>query len=297
MNEKYIFIEQARCMNQHAIAKWAESIGLSKSGYYTWLKERNKRAKRQERRSLEVIQMFEEGQGHYGAEHICGVIRSRGGKASFDCVKAIMKENGLKSSHCRRRRRSLTNSRAARKDSYNNLTQDLIIDAPFQVLSSDITYIRTGEGFEYLCQIRDVFSNVVLGVSQSSRMTQDLVHQALCAVQGRFNLPRDIIFHSDRGSQYTAEQTQKLIASFGWHQSYSRVGKPGDNAWSESFFTNMKKEIIHWNNFPTRDDARQACFEYIENYYNYERVQKNLGFLAPAEYLRTWQEEHNLFVA
>lgn len=172
----------------------AESIGLSKSGYYTWLKERNKRAKRQERRSLEVIQMFEEGQGHYGAERICGVIRSRGGKASFGCVKAIMKENGLKSNHCRRRRRSLTNSRAARKDSYNNLTQDLIIDAPLQVLSSDITYIRTGEGFEYLFQIGDVFSNFVLGVRQSSRMAQDLVHQALCAVQGRFNLPRDISF-------------------------------------------------------------------------------------------------------
>ena len=73
--------------------------------------------------------MFEEGQGHYGAEHICGVIRSRVGKASFECVKAIMKENGLKSSHCRRRRRILTNSRAARKDSYNNLTQDLVHQA------------------------------------------------------------------------------------------------------------------------------------------------------------------------
>lgn len=127
-------------------------------------------------------------------------------------------------------------------------------------------------------------------LSYSSKCSVQAVSQSLGISSGL--LYRWCMKYRPRG-----EQTQKLIASFGWHQSCSRVGKPGDNAWSESFFTNMKKEIIYWNNFPTRDDARRACFEYIENYYIYERVQKNLGFLAPAEYLRTWQEEHNLFVA
>jgi hypothetical protein len=103
----------------------------------------------------QVTEVFEKSEGHYGAERICGVIRKDGGHASFGVVKGIMERHKLISSHCRRRQRSLTDSRKARDDRYENLTDDVTIVRPFQVLSSDITYIRTGEGFDYLCQIRD----------------------------------------------------------------------------------------------------------------------------------------------
>lgn len=116
-----------------------------------------------------VKQAFEDGQGHYGAERICGVIRQAGGHASFPVVKRIMKEAALISSHCRKKQRSLTDSRTARSDQYVNHLEGLEISGPLQVLSSDITYIRTGEGFDYLCQIRDVFTNVVLGYSHVKR--------------------------------------------------------------------------------------------------------------------------------
>lgn len=109
-----------------------------------------------------VISVFKEGQGVYGAERICGILRRNGDSASYPVVKRIMAQEGLNSCHLRRRQRSLTDSRKARGDEYRNLTKELEITRPLQVLSSDISYIRTGEGFDYLCQIRDVCSNIVL---------------------------------------------------------------------------------------------------------------------------------------
>lgn len=269
----------------HAKAKWALTLGISRSGYYAWLATREARSKRYAARETEVLNVFQEGEGHYGAERICGIIRQNGGHASFGVVKRIMDTHNLKSSHCKRRQRSLTDSRKARDDRYQNLTKNLIIDQPFQVLSSDITYIRTGEGFDYLCQIRDVYTNTVLSKCQQERMTKDLALNAIRAAKRRWDIPEGAILHSDRGSQYTASDVMKLVAEYGWKQSFSRVGRPGDNAWSESFFSILKKEIIHWHPYPTRELARQKVFEYVELFYNRKRKQKGLGYLSPIQFL------------
>jgi putative transposase len=91
---------------------------------------------------------------------------------------------------------------------------------------------------------------------------------------------------------YTAQTVMEQAAIYGWKQSFSRVGKPGDNAWSESFFSILKKEIVHWRFYPTRELARQAIFEYIEVFYNRVRVQKRLGYKSPLEFLNDWQQRH-----
>jgi len=148
VSEYYHFIEQ---QDQHATRKWAMVLGVSTSGYYTWRKDREQRAAREERIREKVKDLFDrEGKGTYGAERICGCMRRDGMSASFKVVKRIMEQEGLKSSHCKRRQRSLTDSRKARGSGYENLMRDLEINRPFQVLSSDISYIRTGEGFDYL---------------------------------------------------------------------------------------------------------------------------------------------------
>ena len=281
----------------HAKAKWAQTLGVSKSGYYAWLETREERQERDQAREKKVLEVYEESQGHYGAERICGVIRKDGGHASFEVVKGIMERHKLKSSHCRRRQRSLTDSRKARDDRYENLTNDMTIERPFQVLSSDITYIRTGEGFDYLCQIRDVHTNTVLDQCQQERMTKELVTRTMQSAKRRWNIPKGCILHSDRGSQYTSKAAQELAAQYGWKQSFSRIGKPGDNAWSESFFSILKKEIIHWHFYPTREAARQQVFEYIEIYYNRQRKQKRLGYLSPIEFLTNWMDQHLQTVA
>ena len=139
-----------------------------------------------------------------------------------------------------------------------------------------------------MCQIRDVYSNTVLASLQQERMTKELVIQTMQSVKQRWHIPEGTIFHADRGSQYTSKEVQQCAAQYGWQQSFSRVGKPGDNAWSESFFSVLKKEIIHWQFYPSRELARQKVFEYIEVYYNRQRKQKRLGYLSPIEFLNKW---------
>lgn len=257
------------------------------------MKERGQRQEKENIIREKIIDLFHnEGEGTYGAERICGCMRRDGFSASYAVVKRIMDQEGLKSIHCRRRQRSITDSKKARSDTYKNLTIGLEIIRPFQVLSSDISYIHTGEGFDYLCQVRDVITNTVLAECHSKTMKAELVSQTIKAVQNKWRLPKDVIFHSDRGSQYTAKAVMKQIADYGWQQSFSRVGKPGDNSWSESFFSILKKEIIHWRFYKTREEARQKIFEYIEVFYNRKRGQKQLGYLSPMQYLKQWQQSH-----
>lgn len=275
----------------YAKAKWAEKLGVSTSGYYTWLKERERRREANQTLRSKVISIFSDGDGTYGVDRICGLLRRDGQPASYPVIKRIMEQEGLKSCHRRRRQRSLTDSRKARGNEYNNLTKNLEITEPFQVLSSDISYIRTGEGFDYLCQIRDVYTNTVLASCQAENMKKELVLNTLKAAQNRWHLPSGVIFHNDRGSQYTSDDAMKQISDFGWKQSFSAVGKPGDNAWSESFFSILKKEIVHWRFYPTRESARQAVFEYIEEFYNRRRVQKRLGYLSPIQFLNKCRQQ------
>lgn len=122
-------------------------------------------------------------------------------------------------------------------------------------------------------------------------MKNELVLKTLKAAQARWHLPSGVLFHSDRGSQYTSAEVMAQVAGYGWIQSFSAVGKPGDNAWSESFFSVLKKEIVHWRFYSTREAARQAIFEYIEVFYNRRRVQKRLGYLSPIQFLNTWNTQ------
>ena len=185
--------------------------------------------------------------------------------------------------------RPLTDSRKARGAGYPNLLRGREITKPFEALSSDISYIPTGEGFDYLCQIKDILSGQILASCQYESMTKDLVLDTIKAAKTRWHLPEGVIFHSDRGSQYTSEEVVKLLRKYGLKQSFSRIGMPGDNAWSESFFSVFKKEAIHPRKFDTRAQARQAVFEYIETFYNRLRIQKKLGFLSPLSWLATIQ--------
>ena len=164
-------------------------------------------------------------------------------------------------------------------------------------MSSDISYTRTGEGFDYLCQIRDVYTNTILAPCQTENMKKELILKTLKAAQDRWHLPANVIFHSDRGSQYTSAEVMAQVASYGWWQSFSAVGRPGDNAWSESFFSVLKKEIVHWRFDPTREAARQAIFEYIEVFYNRIRVQKRLGYLSPLQSLNACSQKALAFSA
>ena len=208
-----------------------------------------------------------------------------------------MAKMGLSSIHNRRRSRSLTDSRKARDDSYKNLTRGETFAQPYQAVCSDISYVRTDEGFLYLCAVKDIVTGDILGHARAERMKKELVIKAFLNAHARHPLGKNTVFHSDRGSQYTSKGFMELLKSLGIKQSFSRVGMPGDNAWAESFFSTFKKERIHWSSFATRSEADFAIFTWIESFYNTKRVQKRLGYVSPAEYRKSLLSQEKKSVA
>jgi putative transposase len=149
------------------------------------------------------------------------------------------------------------------------------------------TYIRTDEGFMYHCVIRDIVTKDVLGDCMADRMTKELVINAIPAMTARHEMEEGCIFHSDRGSRYTSKAVMSLLAQLDFRQSFSRVGMPGDNSRSESFFATMKKEMVHRTHFRTKAEARAAVFDYIYCFYNVTGTQKSLGYMSPRDYVKT----------
>jgi putative transposase len=270
--------------DEYPVAKWAKFYQVSRSGYYTYIKRRERREQEQAVKQQEVRAIFEESGGTYGPDRICGVLRKRGCKASYKSISTMMREMKLESIHNRHKTRSLTDSRKARGDSYINLVKGQSFDKLRQVVSSDITYLKSGEGWLYLCVVKDIVSGEIVGEATGQNIKKDLVIRAFLNAQARHGLAEGTIFHSDRGSQYTSHEFMETLKVYGVRQSFSRVGMPGDNAWAESFFATLKKECIHFKHFTTRDQLAQSIFAWIEGFYNTRRVQARLGYLSPRLY-------------
>lgn len=267
------------------MARWVRYFKVSRSGYYEYFATREVRNKKQKALKHKIKQIFDESEGEYGPDRICGIIRKQGGKASYRKVSRYMADMNLNSVHNSNRTRSLTDSRKARDDTLHpNLVRGQEFDRPYQAVCSDITYLKSGEGWEYLCVVKDIATGEILGESMSARMTKELVIQAYRNAHTRHKLPPGTIFHSDRGSQYTSKAFRKLLQKYGIQQSFSRVGMPGDNSWAESFFATLKKACIRFKRFDTREDLSAEVFRWIESHYNTGRVQKRLGYRSPREY-------------
>ncbi|GHU69255.1 transposase [Clostridia bacterium] len=287
---KYEFIQEHP---EYPVTKWAWSLQIDRTGYYSWLKSREAREEREAYLKKRIKEEFEKSRGTYGPDRITQELRKDGEKIGRNKCAGYMADMDLDSRHNRHRAKSLTNSRKARGDGYPNILRNVLMPiVPRMGLVSDITYLRTDEGFMYHCMIKDLVTGEVLGDYMADRMTKELVINAFLAVTARHELLEGCIFHSDRGSQYTSKAFMDLLKNYGIRQSFSRVGMPGDNAWSESFFATMKKELIHWTHFETKSRVREAVFEYIYCFYNVTRIQKRLGYRSPKEFLRSldWKE-------
>jgi putative transposase len=266
------------------VAKWVAFFQASRSGYYAYIKRRERREREEDSKKAEIKRTFDESGGTYGPARINGVIRRAGRKASYKKTSKYMTEMGLHSVHKRHRRRSLTDSRRARGAGYPNLVLGQTFTMPRQAVCSDITYLKSGEGWLYLCTVKDIVSGEILGEATSETMKKEFVIRAFLSAQSRHELGSDTIFHSDRGSQYTSNEFMNTVKLYGLKQSFSRVGKPEDNAWAESFFATLKKECIHFKHFRTRAELRQTVFAWIESFYNSRRAQARLGYISPREY-------------
>jgi len=259
------------------VAEWVKLLKASRSGYYAYIERREHLEKEKEEKKAIIKAIFDKSDGTYGPDRICGELRKRGQKASYKKISGYMSEMGLSSIHNRHKTRSLTDSRKARGEGYPNLVSGQTFDRPYQAVCSDITYLKSGEGWLYLCSVKDIVSGEILGEAYSANMKKEIVIQAFLNAQARHKLPEGTIFHADRGSQYTSKAVGEILQMYGIKQSFSRVGMPGDNAWAESFFSTLKKECIHFRYFATREELKRTVFAWIHGFYNTKRIHKRLG--------------------
>lgn len=198
-------------------------------------------------------------------------------------VERIMKINGLRSKVAKKFK-ATTNSKHGLPVAENILNRDFIVDKPNKKMVSDITYLWTNEGWLYIAGIMDLCGQKIVGLSMSDRMTKDLVINALNSAYLRAGKPTGVILHSDRGSQYCSNYYQNMVKKYNFVCSMSRKGNCWDNAPMEAFWGKLKYEWLADQCFETREEARAAVFEYVEIFYNRERIHESNGYITPEEY-------------
>jgi len=260
-------------------------LEVSRSGFYAWLKRAESRRSREDRELTEQIrQIHEESHGIYGAPRIHAVLLRRGRRCGINRVARLMRLAGIRSRTYRRFRVRTTDSNHSLPIAPNVVDRDFTAEKPDQLWVADITYIPTSEGWLYLAAIIDVFSRTVVGWSMEAHMRTSLVLNALDMALGRRQPGEGLIHHSDRGSQYASKAYRKALENRGIICSMSRKGDCYDNAMMESFFHSLKVEWIYGESLATRREAKAAIFEYLEVFYNRQRLHSALGYLSPAEF-------------
>ena len=219
----------------------------------------------------------------YGSPRVHAELVARGSPCCVNTVAKLMQTQGIAAKTARKFRHT-TDSNHGLPVAANLLDRAFDPATANEAWVSDVTYIPTREGWLYLAAVEDLYSRRVVGWAMSDRMPSRLVADALAmAVQQR--LPAaGLLAHSDRGSQYASEHYRRLLATHGIECSMSRRANCWDNAPMESFFASLKKELVHHEDYQTREEAKASIFEYIEVFYNRQRRHSTLGFKSPAEY-------------
>jgi len=254
------------------------------SGFYVWLKTPLSNRAKDDRRVTGLIkQAWLESGCVYGYRKIHDDLRSLGEKCCPNRIARLAKEAGIKAQIGYRRRPGTYGGTPA-VIALNRLKQDFDTRAPDQVWVTDITYIRTHEGWLYLAVVIDLYARRVVGWSMQSRMHMDLVLSALLMAVWRRKPISKVIVHSDQGSQFTSYEWQSFLQTHNLEASMSRRGNCYDNAVAESFFQLLKRERIRRKTYSTRKQARADVFDYIEFFYNPKRKHGNNGLLSPINF-------------
>jgi putative transposase len=261
-------------------------LEVSRSGFYRWMKRKeSKRSLARRRFDVKVKAVFEARKKRYGSPKITEELRNQGIQTSRSRVAASMKRQGLRSK-VRRKYRVTTDSKHSYPVADNLLNRNFTTQAANQVWVSDITYIPSRKGWLYLTVILDLFSRMVVGWCISSSLGHEMVLTALKRALWRRRPPEGLLFHSDRGVQYCCEDFRKETKEKAITQSMSRKGNCWDNAVAESFFRSFKTECMYHVDIVDLEHSERVAFEYIEGFYNNQRLHQSNGYLSPAEFER-----------
>lgn len=257
-----------------------DALGVSRSGFHAWLtRPRSDRSIRDEELSLAIRASFLRSDRTYGARRVWHDLLEEGYSCGLHCVERLMRQAAFRA---RPKRRQPPKDEGTRSIiAANVLEREFDADGPNQKWVADFTYIWTAEGWLYVAAVIDLFSRRVIGWSMSDQMTSQMVTDALIMAIWRRGRPKELLHHSDQGSQYTSEPFQRLMADHGITCSMSRSGNVWDNAAMESFFSSLKTERIKRKTYRTRKQARADVFDYIECFYNPKRRHSTIGYLSP----------------
>jgi putative transposase len=272
------------CRGEYPVRMMARLLAVSPSGYYEWRgRPLSPRAVSGRRLVEEMRTIHEESDGTYGSPRMRSELQARGHTVGRHRVARLMRGAHLRGS-IKRRYRVPSGRRAVGAVARNVLNRDFRPPAPNHVWAGDITYVRTDEGWLYLAVVLDLYSRRVVGWSMQARIGADLVLAAMTMALGQRQPGPGLMHHSDRGSQYTGDDFQRLLADHGIRCSMSGRGNCFDNACVESFFASLKRERVYRRRYRSRAEARADLFHYIEVFYNRKRRHSLLGNRSPAEY-------------
>ncbi|MDU0461039.1 MAG: IS3 family transposase [Geobacteraceae bacterium] len=278
---RYAFIQAHQ--GEFAIRNLCRMMQIHRSGYYAWLKQPTSARQKEDDRLLGLIKQFWLESGCvYGYRKIHKDLRELGESSGKNRVARLMKQEGLKAQVGYRNPRYKSGKVAVLAE--NHLKQDFNAQQPNQAWVTDITYIRTYEGWLFLAVVIDLFSRQVVGWSMQPKMHVDLVLNALLMAVWRRKPKTEVLIHSDQGSQYTSSDWQAFLKSHNLVCSMSRRGNCYDNAVAESFFQLLKRERIKRKTYKDRDEARQDIFNYIEMFYNPIRRHGYNDDISPVEF-------------
>ncbi len=281
-------VEELNHSRHLTIELCCRTLEVSRSGYYSWqTREPSDRVVANEALLARIEVVHEKSKQTYGAIRMTEELRAEGLLIGKNRVARIMRENNIASEAVRKFKVTTTDSNhdlpiAERLFETENIEN---VWAPNQVFAGDITYIATEEGFLFLAIFMDLFTRKVVGFSAEDNMRTQLILDALnMALEQQDVKPGETIAHSDQGSQYASDEYRKKINFVGIVASMSRRGNCYDNAHCESFFHSLKTELVYRTKFKTREEAKQAIFQWIATWYNCQRRHSALEYMSPVEY-------------
>jgi transposase InsO family protein len=272
--------------SEFGVKQMCQGLGVNRSGYYAWRsRPDSQRAQANQRLLVQIREEYQLSKKTYGSPRIHATLRRKGVRCSRKRVARLMRLDNIAARRARRYIPRTTQKDPNAIPAPNLLNQDFSSPAPDRKWVSDITYIETAEGWLYLAAVLDLFSRRVVGWAMDEHMEASLVQQAWHMAVAQRCPSADLLHHSDQGSQYTSEVYLQSLAAHHCQVSMSRTGNCFDNAAMESFFSTLKTECAN-EPFDTRAHARTAIFEYIEAWYNRQRLHSSLGYLSPEEFER-----------
>ena len=265
------------------IRRMCRALGVSASGYYAWWdRPLSRRAEANRQLVAEIQRVHTAARGVYGARKTWRQLRAEGIRCGKHRVARLRRLHGIEATR-RRRFKLTTQSRQGQWIAPNRLARQFTAPAPNRAWVGDVTCVATREGWLYLAVLLDLYSRTVVGWAMSERINHALVLRALQMAISRRRPKPGLIHHTDRGAIYAADAYRHLLTAHGMAASMGRKGDCYDNAVAESFFSTVKNELAVASPYASRQDAQTALFEYIEVFYNRQRLHQTLGYRTPQQ--------------